>query len=141
MTTTKPAERDGVAPDGLDVRVLVQCNAGSMAHFELAPNEVSVAVSHRTLDEMWYFIGGEGELWRRSERDSEEKTVPVSAGVAVTIPKHTHFQLRSTGGEPLAAVGATLPPWPGIGEMDGSGEIVLVDGPWVATVPSGMRAE
>lgn len=139
MHRTKPEQRDAVAPDGSDVRILVDCGGGSMAHFELASGEVSVAIAHRTLDEMWYFVGGHGEMWRRSERDGHEVTVPVSSGVAVSIPRHTHFQFRSNGPEPLAAVGATVPAWPGIGDIDGSGEVVLVDGPWEATVESGMR--
>lgn len=138
MTRTKPDQRDAVAPDGSDVRVLVACNGASLAHFELAPNEVSVAVAHRTLEEVWYVIGGRGEMWRRSERTGDEETVALDAGVALSIPSHTHFQFRSHGEEPLTAVGATMPAWPGIGDMDGTGEAVLVEGPWQATVASGL---
>jgi len=34
-------------------------------------------------------------------------------GTALTIPVGTAFQFRNTGFEPLAAVGVTMPPWPG----------------------------
>jgi mannose-6-phosphate isomerase-like protein (cupin superfamily) len=132
------ARVDAVAPDGSDVRLLVMSSGASMAHFTLAPGATSVAIAHRTLEEMWYFVGGLGEMWRRYERTREEVTVPVHVGVALTIPDHTHFQFRSFGDEPLAAVGVTLPPWPGIGDMDGTGEVYFVHGPWEATVPTGV---
>lgn len=133
---TKP---DAIAPDGSDVRVLVRCGGGSLGHFELAANETSVAVAHRTLDEMWFFISGRGKMWRKLETSVDlGRPVEVSAGVALTIPNHTHFQFRSTGTEPLAAIGVTMPPWPGIGDMSGKGECYFVDGPWTATVQSGM---
>jgi len=130
--------RDAVAPDGSDVRVLVSCDGASMAHFELAAGQTSVAVGHRTLTELWYFLSGRGEMWRRSERTGDEETVPVHAGVSLSIPSHTIFQFRSTSDEPLAAVGVTMPAWPGIGDMDGTGEVIVADGPWRPTVTSGM---
>jgi mannose-6-phosphate isomerase-like protein (cupin superfamily) len=55
--------------------------------------------------------------------------VPVEAGVCVTIPLGTHFQFRSQGDEPLVALAATMPPWPG------DGEAVVVPGTWAPTVP------
>ena len=55
-----PAPPTAVAPDGSEVRVLVQVSGGSMAHFELGPGETSVAVVHRTIDELWYFLRGRG---------------------------------------------------------------------------------
>ena len=36
-----------------------------MAHFELPPGETSTAVAHRTVEEVWFFLGGRGEMWRR----------------------------------------------------------------------------
>ena len=59
-----PAEPTDVAPDGSDVRVLLRVDAGGMAHFELAPGRVSQAVRHRTVEEIWYVIGGRGKMWR-----------------------------------------------------------------------------
>jgi len=141
MARTAAKVRDAVAPDGSDVRVLVGCDRASMAHFELAPHQTSVAVAHRTLDELWYFLRGRGEMWRRSERTGDEETVAVHAGVALTIPSHTSFQFRSTSDEPLTAVGVTVPAWPGIGDMDGTGEATIVEGPWRPTVTSGLPAD
>ena len=128
-TKQLPAERDAVAPDGSDVRVLLGIAGGGLAHFELGPNETSVAVVHRSVEEIWYFLQGNGEMWRRL--GDEEEIVAVGAGVCITIPVGTKFQFRSSGSEPLAAVGATIPSWPG------SGEATRVDGCWEPTVAPG----
>jgi mannose-6-phosphate isomerase-like protein (cupin superfamily) len=128
-TKPLPQSRDAVAPDGSDVRVLLQVRGGGLAHFELAAGQTSVAVRHRSVEEIWYFLRGRGEMWRRSDED--EEVVAVSCGVCVTIPLGTSFQFRATGEEPLAAIGATIPPWPG------AGEAVIVAGPWESTVQPG----
>ena len=126
-----PSRRDGIAPDGSDVRILVGLRGGGMAHFELAPNQVATAVMHRTVEEIWYFLSGRGQMWRKQgERD---EIVDVYPGVSLTIPLGTQFQFRSLEHESLAAVGVTMPPWPG------EGEAIPVDGKWTPTV--GARAE
>src|SRR5262245_2386914 len=102
-TKVLPAERDAVAPDGSDVRLLVQLSRGSMAHFELAGGQTSLAVAHRTVEEIWYFLQGRGEMWRKL--DDREEVVTVEPGVAITLPLGTHFQFRAFDGEPLAAIG------------------------------------
>jgi mannose-6-phosphate isomerase-like protein (cupin superfamily) len=124
-----PAQPDVIAPDGSEVRILVAAPRGSCAHFTLAAGETSVAARHRTVEEIWYFVSGQGVMWRHDEeRDAE---IAVSAGIAITIPCGTHFQFRSDGPDPLIAVGVTMPPWPG------EDEAVRVDGPWPATVAPG----
>jgi mannose-6-phosphate isomerase-like protein (cupin superfamily) len=122
-----PPARDAVAPDGSDVRVLLGLEAGGMAHFELASGNTSTAVTHATIEEIWLFLSGHGEMWRR--QGQREEVVPLEAGVCVTIPLGTHFQFRSLGSEPLRAVGVTMPPWPG------AGETTPVPGRWEPTVP------
>jgi mannose-6-phosphate isomerase-like protein (cupin superfamily) len=129
QTKRLPAQRDAVAPDGSDVRVLLGVAGGGLAHFELGPNQTSVAVVHRTVEEIWYFLQGKGEMWRRLGEHDE--IVDVGSGVCISIPVGTQFQFRSFGYEPLAAIGATIPPWPG------SGEATLVDGCWEPTVAPG----
>lgn len=109
-----PGQRDAIAPDQCDVRVLLQLKHGSMAHFELGPGKASRAVAHRTVEEIWFFLSGRGEMWRR--QGARQEVVAVQAGVCLTIPLGTHFQFRSFGDEPLAAIGVTMPPWPGDGE-------------------------
>jgi len=126
-TRRLPPNRDAVAPDGSDVRVLLQLTGGSLAHFELAPRQTSTAVTHRTVEEIWFVLAGRGEMWRR--QDDREDVVPLETGVCLTIPRGTHFQFRALGDAPLAAVAVTMPPWPG------EGEAIVVPGPWTPTVP------
>jgi mannose-6-phosphate isomerase-like protein (cupin superfamily) len=121
-----PAARDAVAPDGSDVRVLLALKGGGMAHFELAAGQCSTAVMHRTVEEIWLFLSGRGEMWRK--QGEREEIVSAERGVCITIPVGTHFQFRSIGPEPLAAVGITMPPWPG------EGEAIVVRGRWQPTV-------
>jgi mannose-6-phosphate isomerase-like protein (cupin superfamily) len=128
-TTPLPAEPDAIAPDGSAVRILAAMIGGSAAHFELAPGHTSVGVRHRTVEEIWYVVGGAGEMWRRDADGAQ--TVALGPGTCVTIPVDTAFQFRCTSAEPLGAVGVTMPPWPG------EGEAVRVDGPWRPTVAPG----
>jgi mannose-6-phosphate isomerase-like protein (cupin superfamily) len=121
------AARDAVAPDGSDVRLLLQLNRGSMAHFELPAGQTSKAVRHRTVDEIWFFLSGRGEMWRRQKGEAES-VVPVEPGTCLTIPVGTEFQFRSLSDEPLSAVGVTMPPWPG------EHEAIVGAGKWEATV-------
>jgi mannose-6-phosphate isomerase-like protein (cupin superfamily) len=53
---------DAIAPDGSEVRLLGVLPRGSMAAFRLAPGAVSKAVAHRTVEEIWYFIAGQGDV-------------------------------------------------------------------------------
>jgi len=126
---TKPlgATPDAVAPDGTSVRLLLSLAGGSFAHFELAAGAVSHAVAHRTVEEIWYFVSGSGEVWRR--QGDIERVVEVRPGVSLTIPLGAHFQFRGDPAAPLAFVAATMPPWPG------EGEAFAVEGRWPATVP------
>jgi mannose-6-phosphate isomerase-like protein (cupin superfamily) len=131
MTKKLPEVPDAIAPDGSDVRVLLSLKAGGLAHFELAPGHVSVAVAHRTVEEIWFFLNGRGEMWR--ELEGVEEIVSVEPGMCITLPLGTKFQFRSYGYEPLAAIGVTMPNWPG------TGEAYQVQGKWDATVKSGIN--
>ena len=117
-----PAEPDGIAPDGSAVRVLLALTRGGLAHFQLAPGQTSRAVAHKTVEEIWYFVQGRGEMWLKT--GEREEVVAVDPGVCVSIPTGTHFQFRALGMDPLAAVGVTMPPWPGASEAD------PVEGAW-----------
>jgi mannose-6-phosphate isomerase-like protein (cupin superfamily) len=113
-STHLKSEPNYIAPDGMAIRLLPELPQGGVAHFELRPGTTSSAVSHRTVAEIWYFLTGRGQMWRK--QGSLEEIVDVYPGVAVTIPPETHFQVRSFGHEPLAALGVTMPPWPGCEE-------------------------
>jgi mannose-6-phosphate isomerase-like protein (cupin superfamily) len=113
-TIQLPDAPDAVAPDGSDVRVLLRLGRGSMAHFELGAGRVSRAVAHHSVEEIWYILRGQGQMWRR--QGDRQETVPLRPGTCVSIPRSTHFQFRAAGDGPLAAVSVTMPPWPGDGE-------------------------
>jgi len=119
-------DADVIAPDGCEVRLLAQTPRGSMAHFTLGPGQVARAVAHRSVEELWYFLWGQGRMWRR--QGEAEEIAEVGPGVSLAIPLGTHFQLRNDGAEPLAAVAVTMPPWPG------EDEAFLVAGKWPASV-------
>jgi mannose-6-phosphate isomerase-like protein (cupin superfamily) len=117
---------DAIAPDGSEVRLLCGLPCGGLASFTLRPQMVAKAVAHRTVEEIWYFVAGQGHMWRRLG-DAEEIT-EVGPGVSISIPTGTHFQFRCDGPEPLVAIGVTMPPWPG------PDEAYPVDGIWPPTV-------
>jgi mannose-6-phosphate isomerase-like protein (cupin superfamily) len=117
---------DAIAPDGSEVRLLCGLSRGGVATFTLMPGAVSKAVAHRTIEEVWYFIRGRGRLWRKS--GEAEEITEIGAGVSIAIPTGVHFQFRCDGAEPLEAVAATMPPWPG------DGEAYVVEGKWPPTV-------
>ena len=121
-TKSLPGKPDVTAPDGSDVRILLSLKGGSMSHFELGPGKVSRAIQHKTVDEIWYFLDGQGEMWRKL--DDNEEITHVEAGVCITIPVGTKFQFRSFGNESLKAVAITMPPWPG------EDEAIFVKGKW-----------
>jgi mannose-6-phosphate isomerase-like protein (cupin superfamily) len=85
-------------------------------------------VAHHGVDEIWYVLSGHGQMWRRQAE--REETVGLSSGTCVSIPAGTRFQFRADRGGPLAAVGVTMPPWPG------DGEAYEVPGAWPAGPPA-----
>src|SRR5262245_11234385 len=99
-TKSLPGTADAIAPDGSEVRILLSLSRGGVAHFQLAPGQTSVAVSQRTIEEIWFFVQGRGQMWR--SLDGHDETVDVAAGVCVTLPVGTRFQFKSFGPDYLA---------------------------------------
>lgn len=128
---TKPlgTAPDTTAPDGAAVRLLLSLGGGSMAHFELPAGAVSHAVTHRTVEEIWFVLSGQGSIWRR--QDGQQRIDTLAPGTSLTIPLGTAFQFRAEGGAPLGFVAITMPPWPG------TGEALPASGPWTPTVAAG----
>ena len=84
---------------------------------------VSIPVRHRRVEEVWFFLSGAGQVWRK--QGEREQVLDVAPGVSLTIPLGTQFQFRNTGAVPLEFVITTTPPWPG------EDEAVLLDaGRW-----------
>lgn len=121
-TRQLPEAFDVLAPDGSEVRILAAGGLGSMAHFKLPPGRVSLAVCHRTVEEIWYVVSGQGQIWLK-QGDGED-VIALTAGLSLTIPVGTHFQFRCEGALPLEIIGVTMPPWPG------ESEAYAVKGKW-----------
>lgn len=117
-----PVHPTVVAPDGSDVRILLGLHGGGMAHFSLAPGQVAAAVTHQTVEEIWFVVSGSGEMWRAS--GGQEEFTKLEPGLCITIPLGTHFQFRAATASGLTVVAVTMPPWPG------EGEAIHVPGPW-----------
>jgi mannose-6-phosphate isomerase-like protein (cupin superfamily) len=126
---TLPQAADAVAPDGSEVRLLVTASGASAAHFRLPAGATSVAVRHRSVDEIWFVVEGRGEMWLAT--DDDERLVALQPGVCVSIPCGTRFQFRADDGGTLGVYGVTMPPWPG------DGEAIRSVGPWAPSVRAG----
>ena len=115
MQTTRSTDANIVtAPDGSIIRELVATARGSIVHCTLPPGATSLAVAHRTVEEVWYVISGQGQVWRQS--DGDESVADVEAGVSLSIDTGVRFQFRNVGEEDLCIVITTMPPWPGADE-------------------------
>jgi len=125
-TMPVPAAPSEVAPDGSTVRVLLGLAGGTMAHFELRAGEVSRAVAHRTVEEIWLVLSGRGELWRK--QGAREEFVALDTGVCISLPRGTHFQFRASATEALMIVASTIPRRPGDSEAE------PVSGPWQSSL-------
>ena len=125
LTVQLPDAADVIAPDGSEVRLLCRTAHSSMAHFALSPGAISRAVAHHNVEEIWFILAGVGRMWRRLGEQVE--IVDVRQGTSLVIPVGTHFQFRNDGDTTFAAIGVTMPPWPG------AKEAYFVDGVWPAT--------
>lgn len=117
------ANYDLLAPDGSEIRLLHSAPSASVVHCSLPAAGVSIPVRHRTVEEIWYFLAGRGQVWRRQA--TREEVLEVRAGISLTIPLGTSFQFRNTGDSALEFIIMTMPPWPGPDEA-----ILLDDGHW-----------
>jgi mannose-6-phosphate isomerase-like protein (cupin superfamily) len=110
---------------------------GNMIHSTVPPGMVGRACHFRTIDEYWYVLSGEGEIWR-SAPDGHESITRLIPGVCIDVPLGTAFQYRCTGTVALVFTCTALPPWPG------DDEAVIVDGPWMPCVdaePGGQGSD
>jgi mannose-6-phosphate isomerase-like protein (cupin superfamily) len=122
-----PNEPDVIAPDGSEIRFLESSSTtSSMVHALLHPGTTTHAVHHLTVEESWFCVAGEGELWRKDS--GAESVLQLAKGTTCDIPLGTSFQFRATGDSPLEIVITTTPPWPG------DHEAVRVEGTWEPSV-------
>jgi mannose-6-phosphate isomerase-like protein (cupin superfamily) len=113
-----PEGPDAIAPDGSDVYFLVtDARQASLVEVRLGPGRTSTPVRHRTVEEIWYFLGGEGRVWRRPP-GSEVQVSEVRAGSVLRIPTGWAFQFRAGAATELRFLCYTSPPWPGDEEAE-----------------------
>ena len=113
-----------IAPDGSAVRLLLTQEHGatrcSVVEVTIPAGEVSRPVRHHTVEEVWYVVNGEGEVWRCPPDTPPSAVEPVSVapGDALTIPTGWSFQFKAGGRAGLRFVCVTIPAWPGMDEAE-----------------------
>src|SRR5690242_8322951 len=89
-----------------EIRFLPGFPAADFAHATVEARTASPAAILTEQTELFYVVGGEGELWRR--HDGVEEVTRLRTGRSVGIPPGVDYQYRS-GHEPLRLLVATLP--------------------------------
>ncbi len=110
---------DATAPDGSEIRLLVDAQhaatKASLCEVTLPAGQVSRPVWHRTVEEIWYILEGQGQVWRCPPGHESNAIDPVLVGPgnALTIPTGWRFQFSAEDAAPLRFLCYTSPPWPG----------------------------
>lgn len=110
-------EPDYVSPDGAEIRLILRPEVEGTVHHSVCeavfrPGQVSRAVRHRGVEESWYVMEGEADVWRKPP-GGEGAVTRIGPGDALDIPPGFGFQLRVTSRERLRMLCSTAPPWPG----------------------------
>jgi mannose-6-phosphate isomerase-like protein (cupin superfamily) len=109
---------DAIAPDRSEITFLVTDAArASLVEVRLGSGETSRPVRHRTVEEIWYFIAGEGRVWRRPP-GAGPRVEAVRPGSVLTIPTGWAFQFQAGPDADLRFLCYTSPPWPGDPEAE-----------------------
>jgi mannose-6-phosphate isomerase-like protein (cupin superfamily) len=95
-----------------------------MWHCILHAVKISSAVYHKTVDEIWYVLEGNGELWLSDKGE----TINLIPNICITIPRGTSFQVKNTGEKDLKFLGVTIPVW------RGPNEVCNVEGKWKSNI-------
>lgn len=98
-----------VPPDGSEVRELARppgtARNQSLAEAIVPPGGETTEHFHRTSEEIYYFVSGEGRMRLGEEEDAVEQ------GDAVVIPPGTRHKLWNPGTEPLVLLCCSSPPY------------------------------
>jgi mannose-6-phosphate isomerase-like protein (cupin superfamily) len=104
---------DAIAPDGSEITFLVvDARRASMVEVRLPAGRTSRPVRHRTVEEIWYFVSGEGRVWRK-QPSGEAAIDEVRPGRTLVIPTGWAFQFQAAPTADLRFLCYTSPPWPG----------------------------
>ena len=108
---------DYLAPDGSEIRLLCSTKKAGLAHCTLPAFCKSQAIKHKTVLELWYFLSGNGEVWKHKHNEKETIT-SVSPGTSLIIEPNTKFQFKNNSDKPLEFIITTIPAWPGKDEAE-----------------------
>jgi mannose-6-phosphate isomerase-like protein (cupin superfamily) len=107
---------DAIAPDGSEITFLVgDARRASLVEVRLPAGRTSLPVRHKTVEEIWYFLAGEGRVWRRPP-GGEPVVDDVRPGRTLVIATGWAFQFQAAATADLRFLCFTSPPWPGAGE-------------------------
>ena len=115
QTSALKSDADYLAPDGSEIRLLPTMKGGGLCHCTLPVGKTSSPVAHQNVEEIWYVIEGEGEVWRKVGRgrgnrpcerrdqpdDPPARRIPVSqyrSRPAVHSHRHHAAVARPPGG-------------------------------------------
>ena len=110
---------DATAPDGSEIRLLVderhQATKASLVEVTLPAGKVSRPVWHQTVEEIWYVLEGQGQVWRcpPGYESNAVEPIRVGPGDALTISTLWRFQFSADAAAPLKFLCYTCQPWPG----------------------------
>jgi mannose-6-phosphate isomerase-like protein (cupin superfamily) len=111
MWIIRTSEREPfVAQDGSEIRELAGPPSGtarnqSLAEARVPPGSETVEHFHRSSEEIYYFVAGEGRM-----RLGDDVSA-VRRGEAVVIPPRTRHKLWNPGPEPLVLLCCCSPPY------------------------------
>lgn len=104
---------DAIAPDGSEITFLItDARQASLVEVRLAAGSTSKPVRHLTVEEIWYFIAGEGKVWR-APPEGRPLIDDVGPGRVLVIPTGWAFQFQAGPDSDLRFLCYTSPPWPG----------------------------
>lgn len=116
-------EKPFISDDGSVIRNLTPMGNVQSVHCSLPKGGVIQASRHKTVEQIWYVISGEGEMWLK-DQDGLETESKLAPGTAITVPLGYAFQFRNTGKKDLEIFIVNTTPW------SGDGELIPVENHW-----------
>jgi mannose-6-phosphate isomerase-like protein (cupin superfamily) len=109
-TRVLPADPDAVSPGGgAEIRQLLSSPNGDLTHAVCRAGEEAPSHHLPELDEQYFILAGEGEIWRAT--DDREATTTLQPGRWVELPRGMRFRYRANRGTSLVFLVVVLPSW------------------------------
>ena len=110
VTKVLPGEPDSVSPGGgAEIRHIITSPPGDLTHAVCPAGYVAPTHHLPELDELYYVLAGEGEIWR--ETDARAGVTALRPGRWVQLPAGMRFQYRANCGSSLVFLVVVLPSW------------------------------